>query len=182
MCIWWINKCSLWIDILRFGHSLWWLTCEHAKTLINCNVVRISSGNIIFVDCFSRYTVSYPRGEETGGAIRGVARIFQRRAGGGVTVCNTPGYSAHRHLKNIWCETNFNSKLSNRGFGAKVLKILQICAFSTPKCCMLFILEIKSPPKGGSRAPQDPPYRYAPGLYKENYFWPQKCMSCTERH
>ena len=42
-------------------------------------------------------------------------------------------------------------------FGAKVLKILQICAFSPPKYCMLFILEIKSLPKGGSRAPQDPP-------------------------
>ena len=81
---------------------------------------------------------------------------FQRGGGGSQCVPT-------RVLSTLSCREYFDAKQISTVsfltvvFGAKVLKILHICAFSPPKCCMLFILEIKSLPKGGSRAPQDPP-------------------------
>ena len=65
-----------------------------------------------------------------------------------------PGYSVHYFDAKQISTVSFLTVV----FGVKVLKILQICAFSPPKYCMLSILEIRSLPKGGgARAPQDPP-------------------------
>ena len=74
---------------------------------------------------------------------RGVARIFQR--GGGHSVSH-PGYSVHYFDAKQISTVSFLTVV----FGVKVLKILQICAFSPPKYCML------STP-GPTGAPQDPP-------------------------
>ena len=90
-----------------------------------------------------------------------------RGGGGGGTVCHTEGTQYIRCTQYPWfdtllCREYFDSKQISAVsfltvvFGAKVLKILQICASSPSKYCMLSILEIKGLPKGGSRAPQDP--------------------------
>ena len=53
-------------------------------------------------------------------------------------------------------------------FGANMLKILQICVFSPPKYCMLFLSK-NTVAQGGLRAPQDrpppPPHFATPSLY-----------------
>ena len=85
---------------------------------------------------------------------RGVARIFQR--GGGHSVSH-PGYSVHYFDAKQISTVSFLTVV----FGVKVLKILQICAFSPPKYCMLSILERRSLPKGGGhRHPRTHPPRY----------------------
>ena len=88
------------------------------------------------------------------GAIQGRSQDFSKRGSQWVTP---------RVFSTSSCRKYFDAKqisavsLLTVVFGAKVLKILQICAFWPLKCCMLFILEMKSLPKGVVTGTPGPP-------------------------
>ena len=83
---------------------------------------------------------SYAPDFSTGFTIFVLTIIFKGVGGGGGSQCGTP-----RALTTLSCREYFYTKQISTVsfltvvFGAKVLKILQICTFSPPKCCMLFI-------------------------------------------
>ena len=90
-----------------------------------------------------------------------LARVLQGRSqdfSKGGSPCVTP-----RVLTASSCREYFDRKQISTVscltviFRVKVLKILQICAFSPPKYCMLLIKKMKRPPKGGHGHPRTPP-------------------------
>ena len=107
---------------------------------------------------FARYDSSL----HIGAGCRGIARIS--KGGGGSHFLHQGTH--HIVMSRIfWYETNYNKvSFLSMVFGAKVLKILQICACLPLTYCTLFILKNKKSHTGGSRAPQDPPPPLPPSL------------------